>query len=84
MISQVKSNNDVCSQEMYGYSSLLVLVTSFIEYVFKVTIKIIFYHSKTVCKIYTLRILTAVRGGRGHTKSYVLFFIGQEKSEFSQ
>ncbi len=26
----------------------------------------------------------AVRGGGGHTKSYVLLFIKQEKSEFSQ
>ncbi len=83
MIFQVKSKNDVCSQVMYGYSSLLVLITPFIEYVLKVTIKIIFYHSKTVCKIYKLSILMAVRGG-SHTKSYVLLFIGQEKSEFSQ
>ncbi len=37
MISQVKSKNDVCSQEMYGYGSILVLITTFIEYVLKVT-----------------------------------------------
>ncbi len=67
MISQVKSKNDVCSQEMYGYGSILVLITPFIEYVLKVTIKIIFHHSKTV------------RGGGGHTKSFVLLFIGQER-----
>ncbi len=83
MISQAKSKNDVCNQEMYGYDSLLVLIASFIEYLLKVTIKIIFDHSKTVCKIYKLSILMAVRGGGGHTKSYVLF-ISQEKSEFSQ
>ncbi len=63
-MSQVKSESDVCSQEMYGYGSLLVLITPFIEYVLKVTIKIIFHHSKTVCKIYKLSIL---RGGGGHT-----------------
>ncbi len=51
MISQVKSKSDACSQEMYGFSSLLVLITPFIEYVLKVTIKTIFHHSKTVCKI---------------------------------
>ncbi len=45
MISQVKSKNDVCNQEMYGYGSLLVLITPFIEYVLNVTIKIIFHHS---------------------------------------
>ncbi len=82
--SQLKSKNDVCSQEMYSYGSLLVLITPFIEYVLKVTIKIILYHSKTVCKIYKLSILMAVRGDRGHTKSYVLLFISQEKSEFNQ
>ncbi len=32
-----KSKNDVCSQEMYGYGSLLVFITPFIEYVLKVT-----------------------------------------------
>ncbi len=70
---------------MYGYGSLLVLITPFIECMsFKVTIKIIFDYSKTVCKIYKLSILMAVTGGEGHTKSYVLLFIGQEKSEFSQ
>ncbi len=37
MMSQVKSKNDVCSQDMYGYGSLLVLITPFIEYVLKVT-----------------------------------------------
>ncbi len=37
MISQVKCKNDVCSQEMYDYGSLLVLIP-FIEYFFKVTI----------------------------------------------
>ncbi len=63
MISQVKSKSDVCSQQMYGYGSLLVLITPFIEYVLKVTIKIISHHSKTVCKIYKLSILKAVRGG---------------------
>ncbi len=83
MISQIKSKNDVCSQEMYGYGSRLVLITPFIEYVLKVTIKIIFHHSKTVCKIYKLCILMTVKGGGGHTKSYVLF-IAQEKLEFSQ
>ncbi len=82
MISQIKSKNDVCSQKVYG--SLLILITPFIEYVLKVTIKIIFHHSKTVYKIYKLSILMAVRGGGGHTKSYVLLFISQEKSEFSQ
>ncbi len=82
-LSKVKSKN-VFTQEMYGYGSLLVLITPFIEYVLKVTIKIIFHHSKTVCKIYQLSILMAVRGGLDHTKSYVLLFIGQEKSEFSQ
>ncbi len=69
MISQVKCKNDVCSQEMYGYGSLLVLITPLkrlsklisrgelldkIEYVLEVTIKIIFHHSKSVCKIYKL------------------------------
>ncbi len=68
---------------MYGYGSLLVLLTPFVEYVLKITITIIFHHSKTVCKIYKLSILIAVRGGGGHSKSYVLLFIGQEKSEFS-
>ncbi len=29
MISQVKSKNDVCSQEMYGYGNFLVLITPF-------------------------------------------------------
>ncbi len=38
---------------MYGYGSLLVLITPFIEYALKVTIKIIFHHSKTVGKINT-------------------------------
>ncbi len=53
---------------MYGYGILLVLIfTPFIEYVLKVTIKIIFHHSKIVCLIYKLSIL---RGGGGHTKSY--------------
>ncbi len=47
MISRVKSKIDVCSQEMYGYGSLLVLITAFIEYVVKVTIKIIFHLLKT-------------------------------------
>ncbi len=69
-------------KEMYGYGSLLELITPFIEYVLKVIIKIIFHHSKTVCQIYRLSILMAVRGGGGHIKSYVLF-VGQEKSEFS-
>ncbi len=64
---------------MYGYGSLLALITPFIEYVLKVTIILFFHHSKTVCKIYKLRILMAVRGGGGHTKSYVLLFIGQDK-----
>ncbi len=81
MISQVKSNNDVCSQEMYGYGSLLVLITPFIEYVLKVIIRIIFHHSKAK---HTWEIPMAVRGGGGHTKSYVWLLIGQEKSEFSQ
>ncbi len=84
MISQVKPKRDVCSQEMYCYGCLLVLITHFIEYVLKVTIKITFHHSKTVCKIYKLCILMAVRGGGGHTESYVLLFIYQDKSEFSQ
>ncbi len=84
MISKVKFKNAVCSQEMYGNGSLLVLITPFIEYILKVTIKIIFHHSKTVCKIYKLSIQMAVRGGGSHTKSYVLLFISQEKSEFSQ
>ncbi len=39
MMSQVKSKHDVCSKEMYGYGSLLVLITPFIEYVHKVTVK---------------------------------------------
>ncbi len=82
MISQVKSKNFVCSHEMYGYGSCLVLITPFIEYVLKLTIKIIFQLSKTVCKIYKLSILMAVRGDGGHTKSHILF-IGQEKLEFS-
>ncbi len=59
-------------------------ITPFIEYVFNVTIKIIFYRSKIVCKIYKLSILMAVRGGGGHTKSNILLFIVQEKLEFSQ
>ncbi len=84
MISQVKSKNDICNQEMYGYGSFLVLITRFIEYVLKVTIKIIFHHSKTDCKIYKLSILMVVKGGGDLTKSYVLLFIGQEKSEFRQ
>ncbi len=57
MMSQVKSKNDVCSQEMYGYGSLLGHIRPFTEYVHKVTINIIFHHSKTVCKIYKLSIL---------------------------
>ncbi len=69
MISQVKSKHDVCSQEMNGYDSLLVIISPFIEYFLKVIIKIIFHHSKTVCKIYKLSILMAVRGGGGHTQS---------------
>ncbi len=52
LLSQVKSKIDVCSQAMYGYDSLLVLITPFIEYVLKVTIKIIFHHSTIACKIY--------------------------------
>ncbi len=36
-MSQIKSKNDVCSQEMYGYASRLVLITPFIEYILKVT-----------------------------------------------
>ncbi len=62
MMPQVKSKNDICSQEMYGYGSLLVRVSLFIEYVLKVTVKIIFHHLKTVCKIYKLSILMAMRG----------------------
>ncbi len=57
------------------------------ECVLKVTIKFIFYHSKTLCKIDKLSILMAVRCGGGHRKSYVLLFImfiGEEESEFSQ
>ncbi len=81
MISKVKSKNDVYSQEMYGYGNLLVLITLFIKYVLKVTIKMIFHHSKTVCKIYKQSILMAVRGGGGHRKLFL--FICQEKSEFS-
>ncbi len=69
---------------MYGYGSILILITPFIEYILKVTIKIIFHHSKTLCKIYKLSILMTVRGGGGLTKSDVLLFIGEEKSEFSQ
>ncbi len=46
-MSQVKSKNYVCSQEMYGYGSL-AFITPFIEYVLKLTIKIIFHYSKTV------------------------------------
>ncbi len=80
-ISQVKSKNDVYSQEIYAYGSPLVLIAPFIEYVLKITI--IFHHLKTVCKIYKLCILMAVWGGGGHIQSYVLF-IGQKKSEFSQ
>ncbi len=57
MISQVKSKTDICSQEIYVYDSLLVLITPFIEYVLKVAIKIIIHHSKTVCTIYELNIL---------------------------
>ncbi len=83
-MSQVKSKNNVCSQEIYGYGRLLVLITPFIEYMIKVTIKIIFHLSKAVCKIYKLTIPMAMRCGAGHTKSYVLLFIGQEKLEFSQ
>ncbi len=65
---------------MYDYGSILELITLFIEYVHKVTIRIKkLHHSQTVCKIYKLSILTAVKGGGGHTKSYVLLFIGQEK-----
>ncbi len=48
MMSQVKSKNDVYSQEMYGYGSLLVFITAFIECFLKETIKIVFGHSKTV------------------------------------
>ncbi len=83
---QVKLQNDVCSQEMYGYGSLLILITPFIEYVLKVkvTINIIFHHSNTVFKIYKLSILMAVRGDGGHRKSYVLLLIVQKKLEFSQ
>ncbi len=61
MISQIKYKNDVCSQEVYGYGSILVLITPFIEHVHKVTIKINFNPSKTVCKIYKLSILMAVK-----------------------
>ncbi len=75
MISQVNSKNDVCSQEMYVYGSLLVLNTPFIEYVLKLKIKIIFHYSKTVCKIYKLSML---RGGEGHTKScFVVHWSGK-------
>ncbi len=31
MISQVKSKNDVCSQDMYGYGSLLVLTVKLLN-----------------------------------------------------
>ncbi len=68
MISKVKYKNDVCSQEMYGYGSLLVLITPFIEYVLKVTIKIIFHHSKTHCKIYKQSIL--IDGCEGWWRPY--------------
>ncbi len=61
MMSSIKSKNDICSQEMYGYGSFLILITHFIEFVLKVTIKIIFRHSKSVCKIYKLSILMAVK-----------------------
>ncbi len=77
MISQVNSKNDVCSQEMYGYGSLLVLITPFIEDILKVRIKLFFI-------IYKLSILMAMRGGGSHTKSYVLLFVSQEKLEFRQ
>ncbi len=43
----------------------------------------IFHHSKTGCKIYKLHILMAVKGGGGHTNSYVLLYIGMEKSDFN-
>ncbi len=46
MISQVKSKNDVCSQEMYGYRQSSGTYYTFIEYALKVTIKIIFHYSK--------------------------------------
>ncbi len=58
---------------MYGYNNILVLITPFIEYTLKLSAKLI-----------NLSIVMAVRGGGGHTKSYVLLFIGQDKSEFSQ
>ncbi len=66
MMSQVKSKIDVCSQEMYGYGSLII---PFIEYVLKVTIKIIFHHSKTLHIINKKEVWMAVSGGGGHTKS---------------
>ncbi len=53
-----------------GYGSLLVLITHFIEYVLKVTIKIIFHHSKTVCKIDKLLYWWLLGCGGGHVKSY--------------
>ncbi len=46
---------------MYGYDSVLVRITPFIEYVLKLTIKISFHYSKTVSKIDKLSILMAVR-----------------------
>ncbi len=63
---------------------VLVLITPFIEYVLKVTIKIIFHHSITVCitKSCKLNMLMAVRIGGSQTRSYILLFIGQET--FSQ
>ncbi len=54
-------------QEMYGYGSLLVLITPFMEIL---KVKIIFHDSKTICKISKLSILMTVRGGGRHTKCY--------------
>ncbi len=53
------------AKECMVIGSLLVFITTFTEYVLKVTIKIIFHHSKTVFKIDKLSILMSVCGGGG-------------------
>ncbi len=65
---------------MYGYGSLLVLIKSFIEYMYNLDN----FSSFKNCQICKLSILMAVRGGGGQTKSYILLFIGHEKLEFTQ
>ncbi len=70
---------------MYGYGSVLVLITPFIEDVLKVTIKIIVRHTKTGCKIYKRSLL--IDGCEEWWRPYKILFCCssvRKKMEFSQ